>query len=173
MASLKQSPEIGRHSRPLGVTRDPHTSTKNWLEARHDECEFLNDDPQVIIVGAGHSGLMLAARLKRLSVRTLVIDMQKRLGDSWRLRYKSLVLHDHIWANYFPYLKYPDDWPVFIPKDKLANWLEIYASVMELNIVGATARLPKTHGSDAFISGLRRQWCREVLLMTMLRDFGI
>jgi hypothetical protein len=138
MASLKQYPEIARHSRPLGVTRGPHVSTKNWLEVRQDESEFLNDDPQVIVVGAGHSGLMLAARLKRLGLRTLVIDMQKRLGDSWRLRYKTLVLHDHIWANNFPYLKYPDDWPVFVPKDKIANWFESYASIMELNVVRVT-----------------------------------
>jgi len=121
------------------MTRGPHVSTNNWSEVRRDESEFLNHHPQVIIVGAGHGGLMLAARLKRLGVRTLVIDWQKRIGDSWRLRYKTLVLHDHIWANCFPYLKYPDNWPVFIPKDKFANWLESYASIMELNIVRATA----------------------------------
>lgn len=141
MASLKLYPEIARHSRPLGLIRGQPISTKSWLEIRQDDSEFLNDNPQVLIVGAGHSGLMLAARLKRLGVRTLVIDMQKRLGDSWRLRYRTLVLHNYIWSNYFPYLKFPDDWPVFIPKDKFANWFESYASIMELNVVCATACL--------------------------------
>lgn len=135
MASLKQYPEIAGHSRPLGVTRGPHVSTKSWLEVREEESEFLGTDPHVIIVGAGHGGLMLAARLKRLGLRTLLLDKEKRLGDSWRLRYKTLVLHDVVWGNYFPYLKYPDDWPVFIPKDKIANWFESYASIMELNVV--------------------------------------
>jgi len=135
MASLKQYPEIARHSRPRGVTHDPYVVAKNWLDVRKEESEFLNSDPQVIIVGAGHGGLMLAARLKRLGLRTLLIDKQKRLGDSWRLRYKTLVLHDVVWGNHFPYLKFPDDWPVFISKDKLANWFESYASIMELNVV--------------------------------------
>ena len=33
-----------------------------------------------------------------------------------------------------PYLPFPDDWPVFSPKDKIGDWLEMYARVMELNI---------------------------------------
>lgn len=135
MSSLKQYPELAKSSRPKGTAHTPTLSSKNWLELREEESEFTHQDPQVIIVGSGHGGLMLAARLKRLGVKTLLVDKVKRLGDSWRLRYKTLVLHDFIWANYFPYLKYPDDWPVFIPKDKIAGWFESYASIMELNVV--------------------------------------
>jgi putative flavoprotein involved in K+ transport len=32
-----------------------------------------------------------------------------------------------------PYLPFPDHWPVFTPKDKMGDWLEIYAKAMELN----------------------------------------
>ena len=32
------------------------------------------------------------------------------------------------------YMKFPTNWPLFTPKDKLADWFEIYASAMELNI---------------------------------------
>ena len=32
-----------------------------------------------------------------------------------------------------PYLPFPDHWPVFSPKDKIGDWLEMYAKVMELN----------------------------------------
>ncbi|KAF8310237.1 uncharacterized protein EI90DRAFT_1243756 [Cantharellus anzutake] len=77
---------------------------------------------------------MLAARLRRLGILTLLIDKEERLGDSWRKRYHSLVLHDTIYGDAFPYLAFPDDWPVFIPKDKIANWFESYASIMELNV---------------------------------------
>lgn len=137
MDSLKQYPEIAGKSRPLGVTRGAPATHKNWLEDRAEQASFPSGHADVIIVGAGHSGLMLAARLKRLGVSALLVAREKRLGDSWRLRYKTLVLHDHIWANFFPYLKYPDDWPVFIPKDKMANWQEAYAGIMELNAVSA------------------------------------
>jgi hypothetical protein len=30
-------------------------------------------------------------------------------------------------------MPFPRSWPVFIPKDMLANWFEIYAEAMELN----------------------------------------
>ncbi|RAF65390.1 NAD(P)/FAD-dependent oxidoreductase, partial [Burkholderia multivorans] len=29
-------------------------------------------------------------------------------------------------------LKFPDNWPVFAPKDKIADWLEFYTRVMEI-----------------------------------------
>jgi putative flavoprotein involved in K+ transport len=31
-------------------------------------------------------------------------------------------------------MPFPQSWPVFIPKDMLANWFEIYAEAMELNV---------------------------------------
>lgn len=32
------------------------------------------------------------------------------------------------------YLPFPPNWPNFMPKDKLADWLESYANIMELNV---------------------------------------
>jgi len=43
------------------------------------------------------------------------------------------VLHDPVWYDHLPYLPFPDHWPVFSPKDKMGDWLEMYAKVMELN----------------------------------------
>jgi cation diffusion facilitator CzcD-associated flavoprotein CzcO len=77
---------------------------------------------------------MLAARLTQLKVKTLVIDRNARIGDNWRNRYYSLTLHNEICTNHFPYLPFPDNWPVYIPKDKLANWFDFYAESLELNV---------------------------------------
>jgi cation diffusion facilitator CzcD-associated flavoprotein CzcO len=38
-----------------------------------------------------------------------------------------------------PYLKFPDNWPVFTPKDKLAEWFEIYVKAMELSVWTSTS----------------------------------
>jgi cation diffusion facilitator CzcD-associated flavoprotein CzcO len=35
-------------------------------------------------------------------------------------------------VNHLPYLQFPQGWPAYIPKDKLAGWLEAYVEVMEL-----------------------------------------
>jgi len=54
------------------------------------------------------------------------------------LRYNSLVLHDPVDSNHLPYLPFPSTWPVFSPKDKFADWLETYVSVLELNVWTST-----------------------------------
>ncbi len=93
----------------------------------------------MLIVGGGQGGIALAARLKRLGVPALVLEKNARAGDSWRNRYSSLCLHDPVWYDHLPYLPFPDHWPVFSPKDKMGDWLEMYARVMELDYwTGAT-----------------------------------
>ena len=97
-----------------------------------------DEQPYVLIIGGGQGGIMLAARLRRLGVPTIVVEKNARPGDSWRNRYKSLCLHDPVWYDHLPYLPFPDDWPVFAPKDKVGDWLEMYTKVMEINYWGST-----------------------------------
>ena len=52
---------------------------------------------------------------------TIIIDKRSRPGDQWRSRYKSLCLHDPVWYDHLPYLPFPDHWPIFSPKDKIAD----------------------------------------------------
>ena len=60
-------------------------------------------------------------------------------GDVWRDRYNNLTLHNEIYANAFPYFPFPATWPLWLPKDMLAAWLESYAEFMELNVWTGTA----------------------------------
>jgi len=72
---------------------------------------------------------------------TIICERNERPGDSWRKRYKSLCLHDPVWYDHLPYIKFPENWPVFSPKDKIGDWLEMYTRVMELNYwTSTTAR---------------------------------
>jgi len=109
--------------------------------------DLVDGDPTVIIVGAGHTGLEIAARLKYLGVSHLIIDRKARVGDSWRDRYKALCLHDTVWYNQTPYLPFPATWPVFTPASKLADWLEGYADYLELN-VWTSSVITKTEWND-------------------------
>tara|TARA_B100002052_G_scaffold34964_1_gene26975 strand:- start:86 stop:1879 length:1794 start_codon:yes stop_codon:yes gene_type:complete len=106
----------------------------NWLDIRNFEKTYENKQPDVLVVGAGQAGLSIAARLKQLKVDTLIVDKNERIGDNWRNRYHSLTLHNQTHVNHLPYMPFPETWPTYIPKDKLAGWFEYYAESMELNV---------------------------------------
>lgn len=107
---------------------------ENWLDRRRKAAVYADRDPAVLVVGAAQSGLTIAARLALLGVDTLVVDRDARIGDSWRKRYHALTLHNETRVNHLPYMPFPKSFPVFIPKDMLANWFELYAEAMELNV---------------------------------------
>ena len=48
-----------------------------------------------------------------------------------------------------PYLHFPPSWPLFTPKDKLADWFEAYAQLMELNIWMGTSVRSARFNEDA------------------------
>jgi len=138
-------------SRELGVEHGAFKHRLSWRERRNREAAALgySRQPYCLIVGGGQGGLGLAARLKRLEVPTIVIDKLARPGDAWRKRYRSLCLHDPVWYDHMPYIPFPDHWPVFSPKDKLGDWLEMYAKVMELDYWASTTCLAARYDEGA------------------------
>jgi len=125
--------------------------TMNWLDRRVAQVDYNGREPTVLVVGAGQCGLSTAARLKAVGVDALVVEQWPRIGDSWRRRYHSLRLHNETPANHLPYLRFPDSWPEYIPKDKLANWFEFYAEALELNVWTST-----TFSSASYDDAARR-----------------
>ncbi|KHN94424.1 flavin-containing monooxygenase [Metarhizium album ARSEF 1941] len=155
LRSLKGHTEGTFSHRPLGVLHGAQPGRRNWAEARAAAAAYGDgSEPAVLIIdtatcpGAGQAGLTAAARLKALGVDALVVDRNDRIGDNWRRRYHHLVLHDPVWYDHLPYLSFPPQWPVFTPKDKLAQWFEAYAAAMELN-VWTRARLAGASWDDA------------------------
>ncbi|MCP3370531.1 flavin-containing monooxygenase [Bradyrhizobium cajani] len=120
-------------SRPRGQAYSRDFRGPNWLDQRNTSRDYADRDPAVLIVGGGQAGLAIAARLKQLKVDTLIVDREARIGDNWRKRYHALTLHNQVQVNHLPYMPFPPSWPVYIPKDKLANWFESYVDAMELN----------------------------------------
>lgn len=141
MHELKKFPQATARNRPREDLRIASLQLKNWADRRSVARQYHDHDPEVVIIGGGQSGLMLAARLGQIGLDTLVVEKTPRVGDVWRNRYHSLQLHNEICMNHFAYMPFPDNWPVFIPKDKLANWLESYAEAMEINVWTSTAFL--------------------------------
>ena len=133
LEELKGFEETVGLARPRGQSYSRDFRGPNWLDQRQASAAYADRDPTVLVVGGGQAGLSIAARLKQLSVDTLIVDREKRVGDNWRKRYHALTLHNQVHVNHLPYMPFPPNWPVYIPKDKLANWFESYVDAMELN----------------------------------------
>jgi cation diffusion facilitator CzcD-associated flavoprotein CzcO len=133
LAELKGHEERFGRARPQGKAYARDFRGPNWLDLRKAAAEYADRDPAVLVVGGGQAGLSIAARLGQLQVDTLIVDRERRIGDNWRNRYHALVLHNQVHVNHLPYMPFPPNWPVYIPKDKLAAWFEAYVESMELN----------------------------------------
>lgn len=150
--------ERAGRARERGAAPGPERQAVTWTERRRRQSEALgrSEQPYCLIIGGSQGGLALAARLRRLDVPTLVIDRLARPGDAWRRRYRSLCLHDPIWANHMPYLSFPDHWPVYLPKDRMGDWLDAYAGLMDIDFQGGTG------AQRACFDEARQRWSVEV-----------
>ncbi|KAF9259296.1 FAD/NAD-binding domain-containing protein [Marasmius fiardii PR-910] len=143
LPELKDFPhQINSHRR-----RNPIPGLE-WFNRRKEEIAYANRDPAVLVIGAGQSGLSIAARLKFLNVPTLLIEKDARVGDSWRNRYTSLCLHFPVWNDHMPYINFPPTWPVYTPSYKMAEWLEGYAKSLELDIWTSSTVLDASQDDD-------------------------
>ena len=135
LVELKGFEEPLGYDRPLGAKHGAGKHRKSWKEEIEEERATLGytKQPYTVIIGGGQGGIALGARLRQLGVPTIIVEKNERPGDSWRNRYKSLCLHDPVWYDHLPYLPFPPNWPVFAPKDKIGDWLEMYTKIMELN----------------------------------------
>jgi cation diffusion facilitator CzcD-associated flavoprotein CzcO len=133
LEELKGFEEEQGSTRPRGKAYSRDFRGPNWLDLRKASAAYADRDPTVLVVGGGQAGLAIAARLKQLKIDTLIVDREARVGDNWRKRYHALTLHNQVQVNHLPYMPFPPNWPVYIPKDKLANWFEAYVDAMELN----------------------------------------
>ena len=119
---------------PPAISPAPTGSKRGRRKRAYDD-----RDPDVLIVGGGHAGISVAVEAKRIGLTSLVIDREERIGDNWRLRYRGLKLHNKTPVNHLRYLPFPKTFPDYIPKDKIANWLESYVDIMEVDFWTRTA----------------------------------
>ncbi|MDT5336446.1 MAG: putative flavoprotein involved in transport [Mycobacterium sp.] len=158
MQELKGHEEHRGATRVMGAVHGSDVDTRSWAEKRADEERALgrSAQPYTLVVGGGQGGIALGARLRQLGVPAIVVDRHERPGDQWRKRYKSLCLHDPVWYDHLPYLPFPQNWPVFAPKDKIGDWLEFYTRVMEVPYWSKTTCL------SASFDDTEKQWTVEI-----------
>lgn len=137
-----------RDQQPTWPYRDRFDDTHpdvRWRDYRASQSGFEECDPDVLLVGGGQFGLFTAAWLNYHGVSNVVVDKHARVGDTWRTRYESLLLHQPHGMLHFPFMPFPQSFPEYIPKDKLADWFEAYVNALDINFWTSTEFLGGTY----------------------------
>ncbi|KAJ6546900.1 FAD/NAD-P-binding domain-containing protein [Mycena capillaripes] len=116
--------------------------TLAWSDVVNERRRAIETNPHVLIIGGGQTGLMQAARFKQMNISALVVETTHRVGDVWRNRYPTLVLHSPKKSNSLLYQPFPTTFPEFIPRDKIADWLEQYVQTQDLVVWTNSRPLP-------------------------------
>ncbi|KAE8660627.1 putative indole-3-pyruvate monooxygenase YUCCA11 [Hibiscus syriacus] len=85
--------------------------------------------PPVIIIGAGPSGLATAASLNLHSIPYIILEREYCFASLWK-KYSYDRLHLHLYKQFcqLPHLPFPDSYPRFISKEQFISYLDDYVS---------------------------------------------
>jgi len=113
----------------------------------------------VIVVGAGASGLAVAATLKRRGRDAVVIESSDSVGATWAGRYERLHLHTVRRFSGLPFHPMPRSYPRYVSKDMYARYLADYARQMELAIrLGQRVERIRADGSLWSVQTAHESW---------------
>ncbi|WP_167185530.1 flavin-containing monooxygenase [Pseudomaricurvus hydrocarbonicus] len=87
-----------------------------------------NSSHQVIILGAGTSGLSLAYQLLQQGVQPLLLDEASVVASSWRKRHPQLSLNTHRLLSGLPGMPLEKSLGAFVTRDDYIAYLEAYAT---------------------------------------------
>ena len=91
-------------------------------------------ESDVVIVGAGPAGLLAASELRRVGVRSVVLERHEAIAASWRARYDRLRLNTCRWTSTLPGSRYPRGTGLFPSRDEMVSYLEEYARRNQLDV---------------------------------------
>ncbi|KAF7353380.1 Flavin-binding monooxygenase [Mycena sanguinolenta] len=142
VAVLMSLAEISGHEEWINEDGVYGGHTLAWTDVNTERCAAIEQNPHVLIVGGGQTGLNVAARFKHMNIPSLVVESNLRIGDNWRKRYPTLALHSPKKISEMSYQPFPITWPVFTPRDKIADWLESYVQSQDLVVWTDSRPLP-------------------------------
>jgi putative flavoprotein involved in K+ transport len=88
-----------------------------------------------VVIGGGQAGLATGYYLSQRERDFVILDANRRAGDSWRKRWESLRLFTPTSFNQLPGMPFPKSAIRFPTKDEMADYLESYVARFQLPIL--------------------------------------
>lgn len=80
-----------------------------------------------LIIGAGPAGLAIAGQLAHRKLPFTALEASDYVGYAWRNHYDRLHLHTVKEHSALPHLPFPADYPTYVSRLKLVDYMERYA----------------------------------------------
>ena len=126
-------------------------------------------DADVLILGAGASGLGVAAALAKRGIRAVLLDRDSEVGGTWARRYDRLRLHTVRRYSGLPYEPVPRSEPTYVPTKSYARYLADYARRFQLDVrLGQPVRRVRRDESG-WIVETDREWRSRAVVVAMGR----
>jgi cation diffusion facilitator CzcD-associated flavoprotein CzcO len=81
-----------------------------------------------LIIGAGPAGLAIAGRLRHAGKDFAMIEKGQHVAERWHHHYDRVHLHTIKKWSHLPHLPFPEEYPMYVPRQKLIGYLENYAT---------------------------------------------
>lgn len=104
----------------------------------------------VLVIGAGQTGLAMAWHLSRQHLRYLVVDAAPEIGHTWRTRWDSLTLFSPARYDGLPGTPFPAPADTYPGKDQVADFLGSYAEQHSLPVLTGTRVVRLAPHEDGF-----------------------
>ena len=121
---------------------------------------------EVVVIGAGQSGLSVGYHLARRGVPFVILDANARVGDQWRRRWDSLRLFTPARFDGLPGMPFPAPRQAFPTKDEMADYLEAYVKRFALPVESNVRVERLSRDGDHYVveTGDRRFRARNVVV---------
>jgi putative flavoprotein involved in K+ transport len=104
------------------------------LSAEQRQAAELISSYEVVVVGAGQSGLAVGYFLKRQGRRFVIVERSAHVASAWRERWDSLTLFTPRRFSVLPGCRFPGDPDGYPTRDEVVAYLERYVETLELPV---------------------------------------
>lgn len=108
----------------------------------------MQTSTNILIIGAGPAGLAMAALLRQADLDFEMIEKSQHVGNAWREHYNRLKLHTVKDLSSLPGLPFPEDYPRYVPKDKLVDYFERYREHFSITPIFGTEATAISRAAD-------------------------